>query len=83
MTSIDFEQPVFRNRAVTRVLDLENPYAIEPGEAGPMRVRRLGTFAFWAAVALLLVARVILFDPSATRETGSFPDKIAPALYQR
>ena len=72
MSSADFLQPVAsgRRRALARAFaSYSDTHAPTP--------TRLGVTLFWLAVACLLIARVALFDASATRPVGSFPDLIA------
>lgn len=78
MSSADFLRPVTngRRRALARAFASYSDTYAPPAS-------RLGVALFWLAVACLLVARVALFDASAPRAVGSFPDLIAPSAAAR
>lgn len=85
MTTVDFTHSHLRTAPKTRVFDVDDYGGFDPdlhGTHSPPASRR-GVILFWAAVAALIAARVVLFDPSATRAVGSFPDQIAPTFQQR
>ena len=79
MSAADFTHQGIAPR--TRVLDVDDYGGFDPGLHGTQSpsASRTGVMLFWGAVAALIVARVVMFDPSATRAVGFFPDQIAPA----
>lgn len=82
MTTAEFMRQASRKPFRVRALDVEGFDPALHGTHSPP-ASRAGVILFWAAVAALIAARVVLFDPAATRSVGSFPGQIAPAATVR
>ena len=84
MTTVDNPSSYRRSASAARVADLdESQFEAFLHFPKPNARGRIAVAAFWAAVAVLIGARVVLFDPSAARAVGSFPSQIAPVLHIR
>jgi hypothetical protein len=66
-------------RAAARAVNLDDDLDATFEGADGGQKRWLGTVLFWAGVAVLITARVVLFDPAASRPIGGFPDLISTA----
>lgn len=73
-----------RPNAVARVIDLDETQfdSFLPSTHAGLR-GRIAIALFWGAVAALIGARVLLFDPSATRAVGSFPSQTGSVFHMR